>query len=188
MKPLREMTRWDAYFLKICQAVSENSVCYSRQIGAILVRNKSIISTGYNGPPRAIHHCGMARINRDPFLREIFVLHNIDITVLNTERCPRRIIGHNSGEGLELCPAVHAEQNCIANAAKIGVRTQGTTLYMNDQIPCRICLGMIINAGIVKVVVTKLEFYDDAGRYIARGSDLKILDYYGKHHEMSLEN
>lgn len=188
MKPLREMTRWDAYFLKICQAVSENSVCYSRKIGAILVRDKFIISTGYNGPPRGVQHCGPGRIKADPFLRDIFVHHNIDITALNLERCPRRIIGYNSGEGLELCPAVHAEQNCVAHAARIGLRTQGTTLYMNDQIPCRVCLGVLIDAGIVKIVVTKLEFYDDAGRFIVRGSDLMIRDYYGKHHEMSLEN
>ena len=187
MKPLREMNRWDAYYLGICQTVAANSVCRSRQIGAILIQDKSIVSTGYNGPPRGIHHCGPARIDRDPFLRETMTPHNIDVTVIDKKRCPRRMLGYKSGERLDLCPAAHAEQNCIANAARAGIRIKGTILYMNDQIPCHVCLAMLINAGIMKIVVTKLEFYDDAGRYIVRDSDLVIRNYFHEYHDINLE-
>ena len=111
---------WDRYFRSVCLAVASKSPCHSRKIGAILVRDKSIVATGYNGPPRGVPHC-------DP-------------------SCPRREAGYRSGEGLHLCPATHAEVNCVINAARLGVVTLGTTLYMNAPFPCMECTKDLINA------------------------------------------
>jgi len=127
--------RWDKYFHAICCAVALKSPCQSRQIGAILVRDKSIVATGYNGPPRGIPHCGSI--------------------------CPRKAAGYKSGEGLHLCPAAHAETNCIVNAARLGVSTLNTTLYMNCITPCRECMKLLINAGVAEIVVDELTQYDE---------------------------
>lgn len=119
---------WDLYFRQICDAVASKSACHSRQIGAILVRDKSIVATGYNGPPRGVPHC-------DP-------------------ECPRQAHpDYVSGGLMHLCPAAHAEVNCVVNAARLGVPTVGTTLYMNCIMPCVECLKVLINAGVVEVVV-----------------------------------
>lgn len=130
---MRPDPSWDLYFHQLCCAVASKSPCRSRQIGAILVRDKSIVSTGYNGPPRGVPHCG--------------------------EECPRRLMGYKSGEGLELCAATHAEVNCVVNAARVGASTIGTTLYMNCKIPCMECMKVLINAGVVEAVVESIDFY-----------------------------
>jgi len=132
--------RWDTYFHSICVAVSSKSPCLSRQIGAILVRDKSIVSTGYNGPARGYKHCG--RHSKEPV-------------------CPRRVAGYASGEGLSICPAAHAEGNTIANAARIGAITVGTILYMNCIIPCKDCAIILVNAGIVEIVVDDITPYHE---------------------------
>ena len=119
--------RWDRYFHTVCVAIASKSPCLSRQIGSILVRDRSIVSTGYNGPARGYPHC--------------------------VDKCKRREMGFKSGEGLVHCPAAHAEANCIANAARIGASTVGTILYMNCIIPCKDCAIILVNAGIVEVVV-----------------------------------
>lgn len=130
MKPSLE---WDLYFRQVCDAVAKKSPCLSRQIGAILVRDKSIVATGYNGPPRGVPHC-------DP-------------------ECPRKAQGFKSGEGLHLCPATHAEVNCVVNAARLGVSTLGTTLYMNCLMPCVECLKVLINAGVREIVIDDITPY-----------------------------
>jgi len=132
---------WDLYFRTICDTVASKSPCLSRQIGAILVRDKSIVSTGYNGPPRGVDHCA----DQIPFGEGL--------------QCPRHAAGYASGEGLHLCPATHAEMNCIVNAARLGVSTLGTTLYMNCIIPCMECLKVLINAGVEEIVVDDTTFY-----------------------------
>jgi dCMP deaminase len=127
--------RWDTYFHTICVALATKSPCLSRQIGAVLVRDNSIVSTGFNGPARGYAHCGRhTAAFEDPI-------------------CPRRVAGYKSGEGLYMCPAAHAEANTIANAARIGAVTVGTTLYMNCIIPCKDCAIILVNAGIVEIVV-----------------------------------
>jgi dCMP deaminase len=133
---------WDKYFYDISVAVSANSKCYSRKVGAILVDdNKCIVATGYNGVPSGISHC--EKMNR------------------NMERaCPRRLAGYQSGEGLHLCRALHAEENVIIWAARRGMKIEGTTLYLNRQgVPCLRCTEHIIQAGIKEVVVTSLSEY-----------------------------
>lgn len=144
---------WDSYFLGVCTAISDKSPCLSRRVGAILVRDKSIVSTGYNGPAREYPHCGN-------------VLDENKFVIANRTMCPRRERGYASGEGLVHCPAAHAEGNCVANAARIGASTVGTTLYMNTVVPCKDCAIILVNAGIREVVVLDLSFYHEMSRDI----------------------
>ena len=170
------MDRWDAYFLDICCSVSSKSPCLSRKIGAILVRDKSIISTGYNGPPRGIPHCGHDRFMADKILNRLSQESNIDPKeFLNV--CPRRVLGYESGTHMELCPAQHAEENCVSNAARLGVSTIGATLYMNSVIPCQKCFGTLINAGIVEIVVSKAKVYDEYTKFYLTNSNILIREF-----------
>ncbi|MHB1324683.1 MAG: deoxycytidylate deaminase [Thermoleophilia bacterium] len=116
---------WDEYFFQIAQQVATRSTCMRRQVGAVLVKDKRLLSTGYNGAPRGISHC-------------------IEVG------CLREELKVPSGERHELCRALHAEQNAIAQAALHGVKIEGSTLYCTHQ-PCSLCAKMIINAGIVEV-------------------------------------
>ena len=152
------MSNWDNYFYGICQQVTKNSKCLSRNIGAILVRDKVIVATGYNGPPRGMAHCN---------------------TRSGLDQCPRRFFGYGSGEGLHLCPAAHAEANCIANAARVGVNTKDTTIYMTCEIPCNNCLALIINAGISEVVCKSITPYDDLSVEILEQSSLTLRSFNG---------
>lgn len=166
--------RWDIYFHSICIAVASKSPCLSRKIGAILVRDKSIISTGYNGPPRGVAHCGHERMMKDDILSDALVLYAEFKTSDVKDTCPRRLLGHSSGEGMQWCPAQHAEENCISNAARNGVSTLNTTLYMNCIIPCKNCFGTLINAGISEIVVDDTTTYDKHTQYIIEQSNIKI--------------
>ena len=139
---------WDHYFLEICRTIAKNSKCQSRQLGAVIVRDKAIVATGYNGPARGVSHC--------------------------TDPCPRRANGFKSGEGLHICPAAHAEANCIASAARNGVSTNGCTIYLNWLVPCKDCISLIINAGIIEVVTLTADFYDDLTERIVTESGLKV--------------
>jgi dCMP deaminase len=141
-----EYTRpsWDEYFVELADLVASRSTCLRRHVGAVLVRNERIISTGYNGAPRGLGHC-------------------LDIG------CMREEMGIPSGQRYELCRGVHAEQNAIINAAYYGVSTQETFLYCTNQ-PCIICARILINAGIIRVVhrgnfddKLALQFMQEAG-------------------------
>jgi len=170
---LISMQKWDQYFHTICIAVAYKSPCLSRKIGAILVRDHSIVSTGFNGPSRGIPHCGHDRLMRDPELARYFVTEDLHPSRINKE-CPRKICGYESGTHMELCPAQHAEENAISNAARLGVSVLGTTLYMNCVIPCKGCFGSLINAGIVEIVVDKDDVYDKHTQYLIDNSTIKI--------------
>ena len=117
---------WDDYFMDITLFVATRSTCLRRHVGAVLVKDKRILATGYNGAPSGIEHCLEAG-------------------------CLREQLGIPSGERHELCRALHAEQNAMIQAALHGVSTKGATLYCTN-LPCVICSKMLINAGIVKVV------------------------------------
>jgi len=156
----RSRERWDLYFYKICCAVASKSPCLSRQIGAILVRDNSVVSTGYNGPPRGVSHCGSARLKTDQALIHEIAARGLEWKEEYNSMCPRKILDFKSGEGLEWCPAQHAEENAVSNAARLGVSVNGTTLYLNTQPPCQRCLGTLINAGIVEIVALTLNHYD----------------------------
>jgi dCMP deaminase len=125
---------WDEYFMNIVDMVKTRSTCMRRQVGAVIVRDKRILTTGYNGTPSGLKHCGEVGCLRDEL------------------KIP-------SGERHELCRGIHAEQNAIIQAAVFGVSVQNSTIYVNLS-PCILCTKMIINAGITRIV-TK-EAYNDS--------------------------
>jgi dCMP deaminase len=169
--------KWDPYFREVCIAVSCKSPCLSRKIGAILVRDNSIISTGYNGPPRGIPHCGRDRTRKDLNIMEpIEFPLGTSFDRFNHE-CPRKILGYESGTHMELCPAQHAEENCISNAARNGVSTIGCTLYMNCITPCKNCYGTLINAGITEIVINEVTHYDKYTQFLIENSELTIRSF-----------
>lgn len=125
---------WDEYFMEMAELTATRSTCLRRHVGAVIVQNKHIIATGYNGAPRGIAHCG------------------------ELGGCLRQKLGVPSGERHELCRALHAEQNAIIQAATLGQSIEGASIYITHQ-PCVICSKMLINSGIEKIVVK--EGYPD---------------------------
>ncbi|MGI6173424.1 MAG: deoxycytidylate deaminase [Christensenellales bacterium] len=134
---MEKWDKWDKRFMEMAFVISTWASCYqdTRKIGAVIVKNKRIMTTGYNGAPAGIRTC------------------------VERGECLRRKLGIPSGERQELCYAVHAEQNAIIQAARLGVSIEGATLYCTHQ-PCVMCAKMIINAGIARVVYK--EGYPDA--------------------------
>ena len=88
--------------------------------------------------------------------------------------CPRQILGYKSGEGLHLCPAAHAERNAIDNAASLGVRVEGLTMYMNCPIPCSECMKSILVSRISKLVCSKISYYDNMSKYLIEHGNIEI--------------
>ncbi len=140
---------WNEYFMQIAFLVSERSTCLRRRVGAIIIKNKRIISTGYNGSPRNLAHC-------------------LDIG------CLREKLGIPSGERHELCRGAHAEQNAIIQAASSGVSMEGATMCCTTA-PCSTCAKMIINAGIVKLVLGE-EYPDELGEELIKEAGIET-DY-----------
>ncbi len=116
---------WDEYFIQIANLVASRSTCLRRKVGAILVRDKRILATGYNGAPSGVAHC-------------------LEVG------CLRELENVPSGQRHELCRGIHAEQNLIIQAARYGIKIEGSTLYCTTQ-PCIICTKMLINAGVEKI-------------------------------------
>ena len=141
---------WDEYFMEMAKLAAKRSTCLRRQVGAVIVQDKHVLSTGYNGAPKGIAHCSeIGGCYREQ--------HNIP-----------------SGERHELCRALHAEQNAIIQAANYGQSIEGATIYITHQ-PCVICAKMIINAGIDRIVVDEgypdemaVEILDEAGLRIVK--------------------
>ncbi len=123
--PAAERPSWETYFMEITRLVARRSTCLRRAVGAVIVKDKRILATGYNGAPTGIRHC--AEVG-----------------------CLRETLGVESGMRHELCRGIHAEQNAILQAAYHGVSVKGAHLYCTTQ-PCSICAKMIINAGIAKI-------------------------------------
>ncbi|SHI59557.1 dCMP deaminase [Geosporobacter subterraneus DSM 17957] len=117
---------WDDYFMEMAEIAKTRSTCLRRKVGAVIVKNKRILATGYNGAPSGTAHC-------------------LDVG------CIREKQGIPSGERHELCRGLHAEQNAIIQAAYHGVSIEGATLYATLQ-PCILCAKMAINAGIKKII------------------------------------
>ena len=169
------MNKWDSYFFDVCKVIAKNSKCLSRQIGAIIVRDKRIISEGYNGPPQGVPHC-KERYKLDfALIDQIFDKKNAD--PYDTNKCPRQTLGFKSGEGLEWCIAGHAERNALISAAYNGIATKGAIMYMDCGVPCTPCLVEIINAGITEIIVNGLTYYDRQSQWICEHSDLKVRAY-----------
>lgn len=183
----RTGVEWDPWFHELCTVVAKKSQCLSRKIGAILVRENGIVSTGYNGPPRGVIPCD-ERWAVDKEMRDAARFKHGDTTTKAFEsfydtylkgKCPRYVeeMGFKSGQGLEWCVAGHAERNALINAARFGIETKGTKMYMDCGIPCTPCLVEIINAGVVEIIVTKFEVYDQSSTYLLNESDLKVRIY-----------
>ncbi len=141
---MKERPSLDEYFLEIAFVVGKRATCLRNNVGAVIVRDKRILSTGYNGAPSGMEHC-----------LEIGCIRNM-------EKIP-------SGTRQEKCRAVHAEQNAIIQAAIHGVSIAGATLYCTH-LPCILCAKMIINSNIKRVVYStiypdndSLQFFKEAG-------------------------
>lgn len=185
----------DKSIYDICLAVASNSKCLSRKIGAVLVRNGCIISTGTNGPPRKIHHCGI-RHRYDTNLRDKYlkygILKEFDLSIVGRVRlmegkpiihgydsiefdqCPRRLLGYKSGEGIDLCVAAHAEENAILNCTFNNINLEGSVMFMTCSIPCAKCLVKILQVGIKELVVSEYKYYDESSEFLVKDSKLEI--------------
>ena len=124
---------WPEYFMNIAGMVAKRSTCMRRSVGAVLVKDKRILATGYNGAPAGLRHC-------------------------EETGCLREDASIPSGERHELCRGLHAEQNAIIQAAYHGITIGGSTLYCTNK-PCVICSKMLINAGIEEIIFE--AGYDD---------------------------
>lgn len=138
---------WDRYFLKIAKVVSERSTCLRRKVGAILVKDKQILATGYNGAPTKLKHCSVTG-------------------------CLRNKLNIPSGQRPDICRGSHAEQNVLIQAALHGISTKNSTLYITH-FPCFICSKMIINSGIKKIIVSK-TYPDKEAVKILKQAKIKI--------------
>jgi len=138
---------WDDYFMDIANLVKTRSTCRRRQVGALIVKDRKILSTGYNGAPTGCAHC-------------------LDIG------CLREELNIPSGQRHELCRGIHAEQNAIVQAANSGTSVKGGTMYVTHQ-PCVLCAKMIINAGIEKIVF-KGEYPDDMSMDLLKEAGIDV--------------
>lgn len=138
---------YDEYFMRIASIVAARSTCLRRQVGAIIVKNNHILSTGYNGAPKGLPHC-----NETGCLRE--------------ERNVKR------GERHELCRGLHAEQNAIIQAAVFGVSIKGGTIY-STHFPCSVCAKMLINAELQEIVYQE-GYPDELAAELLKESNIKV--------------
>jgi dCMP deaminase len=147
------MDKWDKRFMDLTETISKWSSCFKedRNIGAIIVKNKRILTTGYNGAPAGVKSCK------------------------EKGECLRQKLNIPSGKQHELCYAIHAEQNAIIQAAKLGVSIEGATLYCTHQ-PCVICSKMIVNSGIKRVVYAK-PYPDDFSHEILEEAGVKLIQF-----------
>ena len=138
----------DQYFMKIAEVVSQRSTCLKRKVGAVLIKDSHIISTGYNGAPSGFKHC-------------------------TPESCVRKNL--KPGQNPEFCRGIHAEVNCIIQAAIHGTSIKGETTLYTTTFPCMSCLKLIINAGIKKVVYKEgYNMENKVKEELLRESDLII--------------
>jgi dCMP deaminase len=144
---MEDRPSYDEYFMEMAYVVAKRSTCLRRNVGAILVKDKHILSTGYNGAPKGMRHCS-----------EI--------------GCLRENMNIPSGERHELCRGLHAEQNVIIQAAVFGTSIMGSTLYCTNT-PCVVCVKMLINAGVLEIIYAG-DYPDELTKRMLRESNLKI--------------
>jgi dCMP deaminase len=144
---MTERPAWDSYFMKIAEDVATRSTCLRRAVGALIVKDKRILTTGYNGVPTGITHC-------------------------TEETCLRIKYNIPSGERHELCRGLHAEQNAIIQAAYHGVSIKDAVIYVTHQ-PCSICTKMLINSGIKKFIF-RHPYRDPLAEEMLRETDIEL--------------
>jgi dCMP deaminase len=143
---------WETYFMDITALVAKRTTCIRRAVGAVIVKDKRILSTGYNGAPSGVPHC--------------------------TEvGCLREKLNVESGMRHELCRGIHAEQNAIIQAAYHGVSVKGASLYCTTQ-PCSICAKMIINAGITTIYY-RASYSDELARDMLAEAGIAMIQISG---------
>ncbi len=153
-KLLQEVTKknsrpdWDQYFMDIARAATRRSNCSKRRVAAVLVKDRRIISTGYNGTPRGVRNC-------------------------NEGGCPRCFSFQPSGKNLSECICSHAEENAIVQAAYHGVSVAAATLYTTFS-PCLLCTKMILNSGIEEVVYSKAYTLDETSLELLREAGVHV--------------
>jgi len=144
---------WDEYFIDIVELIKSRSTCIRRQVGALIVKDKRILATGYNGAPTGCKHCTQIG-------------------------CLREQMGIPSGQRHELCRGIHAEQNAIIQAAYSGVSVKDSVLYVTNQ-PCVLCAKMIINSGISKIVF-KGDYPDELAMTMLQEAGIEVVKYEEK--------
>lgn len=137
----------DEYFMMMAEFAAQRSTCMNRSVGAVLVRDGMVISTGYNGAPKRMKHC-------------------------DEVGCIRARMNIPSGERLDLCRGAHAEANAVVQAAYLGVSTQGSTMYCT-LLPCPMCACLIINCG-VKRLVYKKEYNETLGLTMLKDAGVDV--------------
>ena len=147
------MDKWDKRFIDMAEVVGSWSSCYqeNRHVGAVIVKDKHVLATGYNGAPAGVKSCK------------------------DKGECLRKKLNIPSGTRHELCFAVHAEQNAIAQAARFGISVEGATIYVTHQ-PCTICTKMIINSGIKKVIY-KHGYPDDFSLELLKEAGVELIKW-----------
>ncbi|HDP80570.1 MAG TPA: cytidine deaminase [Spirochaetes bacterium] len=143
---------WDDYFMKIAADVATRATCIRRKVGAVIVKDRRILTTGYNGAPAGITHC-------------------------TPETCLRNIYNVPSGERHELCRGLHAEQNAIIQAALHGVSIRGAVIYVTHQ-PCSICTKMLINSGIT-LFIFQHPYNDPLAQEMMKEAGIEVRVYTG---------
>ena len=143
----------DEYFMEMAHLVAKRSTCLRRHVGAVLVKDKRVLSTGYNGSPKGTLHC-------------------------EVKGCIREQMNIPSGTRHELCRGVHAEQNAIIQAAYFGVSVDGSTIYTTTY-PCSMCAKILINAGIKEVVYSE-GYVDDLSKNLFAETNILIREYKAK--------
>lgn len=140
---------WDDYFMEMAELAATRSTCLRRNVGAVIVKDRHAIATGYNGAPSGVKHCD------------------------EIGGCLRQQLNVPSGQRHEICRALHAEQNAIIQAAKMGNSIEGATIYVTHQ-PCAICAKMIINAGIRRIII-KEAYPDEMAEKILEEAGIKCV-------------
>ena len=141
---------WNQYFMEMAELAATRASCLRRKVGAVLVKNKKVLATGYNGAPKDITHCEVTG-------------------------CLREEMEVPSGERHEICRGVHAEQNLVAQAAFNGVKTEDSTVYCTHQ-PCIICTKILINAGVNKIYF-KNPYSDQFAEKLLEESEIELLKF-----------
>ncbi len=150
---------YDEYFMEMAYIVSKRSTCIRRKVGAILVKDKHILSTGYNGAPKGHKHCSI-------------------------EGCLREKNNIPSGERHEICRGLHAEQNVIIQAAVFGIQIKNSILYCTNT-PCIVCAKMLINAGVMEIIFSG-DYPDDLAKQMLDESKIKLRKLKNKNNKANL--
>ena len=140
----------DEYFMDMARLVSTRSTCVRRRVGAVIVKDKRVLSTGYNGSPKGTRHC-------------------------EDLGCIREQMGIPSGTRHELCRGVHAEQNAVVQAAYFGVSVKGATIYTTTY-PCSMCAKILINAGIDEIVYSEV-YVDDLSKDLLAETNVTVREF-----------